>query len=229
MIFELGKEIAFPPPAYAEPDGLLAIGGDLNIDRLLTAYSSGIFPWFNPDDPILWWSPDPRPIFIPGQIRVTKSLRKTINKNTFKITIDKAFKDVLEGCAKTPRRGETATWLTEEMKEAYTHLHLHGYAHSVEAWQNNELVGGLYGISLGKAFFGESMFHSVTNASKVAFYYLSEFLAQQKFHFIDGQVTNPHLLSLGAIEVSREEYLLRLHKAMKFSTEREIWKEGIRF
>ena len=226
MIFELGKEIVFPPPAYAEPDGLLAIGGDLNIDRLLSAYSSGIFPWFNPENPILWWSPDPRPIFIPGQIRITKSLRKTIQKQLFQITFNQAFEQVLEGCAHTPRHGEMTTWLTEEMKEAYIHLHLHGYAHSVETWQNGILVGGLYGVSIGKAFFGESMFHRISNASKVAFYYLSEFLAKHKFLFIDGQVTNPHLLSLGAIEISREEYLLKLHQSNKFKTDRTIWERG---
>ena len=227
MIFEIGKEIAFPPPVYAEPDGLLAVGGDLNIDRLLTAYSSGIFPWFNANDPILWWSPDPRPIFIPGKIKVSKSLRKAIEKNLFQITIDRDFSGVLEGCANTPRHEENATWLTEEMKEAYTLLHNHGYAHSVEAWQNHNLVGGLYGVNIGKAFFGESMFYKVTDASKVAFYHLSEFLAKNDFHFIDGQVSNPHLISLGAMEISREEYLYRLYKSNKFSTNRDIWKEVI--
>lgn len=225
MIFELGKAIAFPPADYAEPDGLLAVGGDLNIDRLIAAYSSGIFPWFNPEDPILWWSPDPRPIFIPGKIRITKSLRRTLAKNLFKITFDNDFQGVLQACAQTPRKGVEATWLTQEMQEAYTLLHEHGYAHSVEAWQNNALVGGLYGVNIGKAFVGESMFHRVTDASKVAFYYLSEFLAAHDFHFIDGQVTNDHLLSLGAIEISREEYLFRLYQSNKHKTDRDIWKE----
>ena len=225
MIFELGQQIAFPPAVYAEPDGLLAFGGDLNIDRLLTAYSSGIFPWFNPDDPILWWSPDPRPLIYPDRMRVTKSLRRTIAKGKFDISFDTDFKAVIENCAKVPRKGQDGTWLTAEMKEAYLNLHKHGYCHSVEARLDGELVGGLYGVALGKAFFGESMFHKVSDASKVAFYYLCKKLNDKEFHFIDGQVSTPHLLSLGAVEVSRDLFLKKLGEALKYPTERDFWSD----
>jgi len=204
----------------------LAIGGDLSVERLLNAYSSGIFPWFNQKDPILWWSPNPRPIIIPGKMRMTKSLAKLIKSNVFSLSIDKSFEAVIEACAKTLREGKAGTWITTEMKNAYVSLHKMGFCHSAEAWKDGKLVGGLYGVALGKAFFGESMFHSESNASKVAFYHLSEFLAINDFHFIDGQVSNPHLISLGAIEIDREDFLRRLQKALKFTTDNKIWKDN---
>lgn len=228
MVFELGDQIIFPPVIYAEEDGLLAVGGDLNVDRLILAYSSGIFPWFNPEDPIMWWSPNPRPIFIPGAIKTSKSLRATIRKKPYEIFIDRDFQGVLEACANTERKGQpSGTWLIDEMQAAYLRLHELGYAHSVEAWKDNQLVGGLYGVNLGKAFFGESMFYRERDASKIAFYHLSEFLKKHDFHFIDGQVTNDHLLSLGAQEISRNEYLKRLEAALKYPTDANIWKQTI--
>jgi leucyl/phenylalanyl-tRNA--protein transferase len=225
MIFELGEHIFFPPPEYSEPDGLLAVGGDLNIDRLILAYSQGIFPWFNPEDPILWWSPDPRPVVVPGKMRVTKNLARLIRRKKFTVTFDREFETVINRCADTFRPGQPGTWLTPQMKEAYINLHNHGYCHSVEVWLDGKLAGGLYGVALGKAFFGESMFHAVTDASKVAFYHLSEYLAAKGFHLIDGQVSTPHLLSLGAVEIPRDKFLIMLREALKFPTDARKWGE----
>lgn len=225
MIFELGKEIAFPPVEYSEDDGLLAFGGDLSVERLLTAYSSGIFPWFNPSDPILWWSPDPRPLFYPNDIKPSKSLRQIIRRKQFKITFDHAFEEVLNACSSVPRNGQYGTWLTKSMKKAYLKLHQMGYCHSVEAWQNDKLVGGLYGVSIGRNFVGESMFHKADNASKVAFFHLNELLKSWDFHFIDGQVSTPHLLTLGAIEVKRTDFIIQLNESLKYPTKDFLWDE----
>ena len=225
MIFPLQSTTSFPPVEYAEPDGLLAYGGDLSVEMLMAAYRNGIFPWYNPDDPILWWSPDPRPLFFPGKIRVTKSLRQVLNKKLFQVTFDWAFMQVMEACAEVPRPGQEGTWLTDEMKKAYEHLHKRDFCHSVEVWQGEELVGGLYGVVVGKSFVGESMFHKVSNASKVGFYYLSELLKSWDFHFIDGQVSTPHLLSLGAQETPRKEFLQMLKLATKEDTQCLPWKE----
>ena len=214
-IFHLPDEIIFPSPELAGKDGLLAIGGDLSEERLLKAYSMGIFPWYTEDSPILWWSPDPRLILIPEELKVSKSLRKVINKGIYKITIDTAFEQVMWSCAEIERKGQDGTWITEEMVEAYLRLHKAGYAHSIESWHGGELVGGLYGIILGKAFFGESMFSKMSNASKVAFVWLVEKLREQGFKLIDCQVTTGHLISLGAREVTRKEFLEMLRDALR--------------
>ncbi len=226
MIYQLTKELIFPSPFEADETGLLAIGGDLNVDRLLLAYSQGIFPWFNPEDPTMWWSPAWRPIFIPGEMKVSKSLKKTIRKNIFEIRMDTAFEQVIRACGDL-RKDEEGTWISEEMIDSYTILHEMGYAHSVEAWQNNQLVGGLYGVALGKAFFGESMFHKVNDASKVAFFALSEKLKDWGFKFIDSQVSNPHLESLGSMEIHRTVFMDMLTQAVKMDALVGKWKYDI--
>ncbi len=223
-IFRLVDDIVFPPPDYADPSGLLAVGGDLSGERLLEAYRLGIFPWYSDDQPILWWSPDPRLVLKLDEFKISRSLRKTINKGVFKVTFDRAFEEVIRACAAAPRTGQRGTWITQEMQEAYIKLHGLGYAHSVEAWCGEELAGGLYGVSLGKAFFGESMFHRRTDASKVALAVLVEKLRDWKFHFIDAQMTTEHLLGLGATEMSRRIFLRRLQSALRHPTKRGKWR-----
>jgi leucyl/phenylalanyl-tRNA--protein transferase len=209
------KGYAFPPVEHAlrEPDGLLAVGGDLAPERILSAYRQGIFPWFSPGQPILWWSPDPRAVLLPEKLKVSRSLRKTINKGSFRVTFDTAFEQVIRACAATPRRGQPGTWITEEMQQAYIHLHRMGHAHSAESWSGDELVGGLYGLRLGRVFYGESMFSRRTDASKVAFVHLVRKLQEEGVVLIDCQVTTDHLLSLGAEEIPRRRFveLLRQH------------------
>lgn len=214
-VFRLTEDLVFPPPALAEEDGLLAVGGDLSRDRILLAYSMGIFPWYSDGSPVLWWSPDPRLVLIPEELKVSRSLSQVIKKGIFSVTIDTAFDRVIRNCAEINRKGQQGTWITEEMIRAYIDLHCAGHAHSVESWQNGELVGGLYGIALGKAFFGESMFAIKSNASKVAFVMLVEYLNKLNFSFIDCQVTTEHLKSLGAKEVDRKKFLQMLKKALK--------------
>ena len=197
----------FPPVenALSEPNGLLVAGGDLTPERLIEAYSKGIFPWFEDDQPILWWSPAPRAVFYPAEFAPSKSLKKTLRKKTFKITFDSAFLEVITSCSK-PRPSGDETWITTDMIDAYTRLHQLGYAHSVEAWEDNNLVGGLYGICLGSIFFGESMFSTKSNASKVAFCALVERCNTNNINLIDCQVANPHLASLGAVDISRATF-----------------------
>jgi len=223
-IFRLVDEPIFPPPDYADASGLLAVGGDLSSERLLEAYRLGIFPWYSDDQPILWWSPDPRLVLRLDEFKVSRSLRKTLRKGVFKVTFDRAFEEVIRGCASVPREHQKGTWITREMKEAYIELHGLGYAHSVEAWCGEELAGGLYGVSLGKAFFGESMFHRKTDASKVALAVLVAKLSDWKFHFIDAQMTTEHLLGLGATEMSRRIFLRRLQSALRHPTKRGKWR-----
>ncbi|RPI37213.1 MAG: leucyl/phenylalanyl-tRNA--protein transferase [Nitrospiraceae bacterium] len=214
-VFRLPEELIFPDPGLAEKNGLLAVGGDLSEDRLLLAYSMGIFPWYSDGSPILWWSPDPRLVLLPGDLIVSRSLRQVIKKGIFTITMNTAFEEVIRNCSEIDRRGQDGTWITEEMVDAYIRLHRAGYAHSVESWHDGELAGGLYGIALGKAFFGESMFAKKSNASKVAFVTLVENLCKLDYHFIDCQVTTEHLKRLGAKEVSRKKFLVMLKRALQ--------------
>ncbi len=213
-VFRLTKDLLFPPPALAEEDGLLAVGGDLSRDRILLAYSMGIFPWYSDGSPVLWWSPDPRLVLIPEELKVSRSLSQVIKKGIFSVTIDTAFDRVIRNCAEINRKGQPGTWITEEMIRAYIDLHCAGYAHSAESWQSGELVGGLYGITMGKAFFGESMFAIKSNASKVAFVTLVGYLKKINFSLIDCQVTTEHLKSLGAKEVDRKKFLQMLREAL---------------
>jgi leucyl/phenylalanyl-tRNA--protein transferase len=211
MVFLLEKRIWFPDPELAEEDGLLAIGGDLSVPRLLAAYMKGVFPWTS--DPITWWSPDPRAIFELDRFHVPRSLAKLVRKGVFQITINKAFQQVIEGCAE-PRPGREDTWITPQFIEAYTQLHKAGHAHSVECWQDGRLVGGIYGVAIGGFFAGESMFHRVPNASKVALHALVEHLRLRHFELFDIQMVTPVTRLLGAIEIPRTEYLQRLRKAV---------------
>lgn len=194
---------AFPclDEALHEPNGLLAVGGDLSPNRLLCAYRRGIFPWFSEGDPVLWWSPDPRTVLFPDKLKISRSLRKTLRRGTFRVTMDQAFAAVIQGCA-APRKDGHGTWITTNMHDAYVHLHELGHAHSVECWDRDTLVGGLYGVSLGRVFFGESMFSRATDASKVALVYLCE----RGYRMIDCQLANPHLQRLGAIDVRRAAF-----------------------
>lgn len=205
----LTKELSFPNIEEASSDGLLAIGGDLSMERLLLAYNSGIFPWFEDGQPVIWWSPNPRMILFPEKFKVSKSLRKTINSEKFKITFNQNFETVIKHCANVPRKDQGGTWITKQMQQAYIALNYGGHAVSVEVWENDKLVGGLYGIDLPqkKVFCGESMFSLVNDASKVAFYHLSEYVKTKDYKFIDCQIYNAHLESLGAEEISRLEFL----------------------
>jgi len=223
-IFRLVDDLVFPPPDYADPSGLLAVGGDLSSDRLLAAYRLGIFPWYSEDQPILWWSPDPRLTLELDEFKVSHSLAKTLRKGVFKVTLDRVFEEVIAACAGVPRDGQKGTWITSEMQAAYIRLHGLGYAHSVETWFEGQLVGGLYGVSLGKAFFGESMFHRHTDASKVALATLVEKLKSWGFRFIDSQMTTEHMLRLGAKELSRRVFLKQLQAALRHPTKRGKWR-----
>lgn len=212
-VFYLHAEPIFPRPALAEPGGLLAVGGDLRLERLVAAYRRGIFPWYDERSPILWWSPDPRPILLPGRVHVSRRLERTLRSGMFSVTLDTDFGGVIRGCAGASRAAGDGTWILPEMIEAYERLHAAGYAHSVEAWLDGELVGGAYGVAIGRAFFGESMFHRATDASKVAFVTLCRHLDGLGFHFIDCQQTTGHLCRFGAVEVTRNEFLRRLEVA----------------
>lgn len=222
-VFRLTKEIIFPPPELAEEDGLLAVGGDLRVERLLLAYSMGIFPWYSDDSPILWWSPDPRLVLLPEDLNVSRSLRQTIKKEIYRTTFDSAFERVIRSCAESPRKDGAGTWITEDMIRAYCRLYEKGFAHSVESWEGDELAGGLYGVALGGVFYGESMFARRSDASKVAFVRLVQRLAQWKFRIVDCQVTTRHLISLGAKEVPRSEFLGIVRKALKLRTPQGRW------
>jgi len=212
------KQIIFPDPNETDEEGLLCYGGDLQPDTLLNAYSLGIFPWYDDFNPILWWSPPMRMIMKPSEMIVSKSLKALIRKNVFEVRFDGNFEAVIKKCAEVKRKNQKGTWITNEMIDAYITLHQLGYAHSVETYQNNELVGGLYGVSLGKAFFGESMFHLLNNASKVAFYHLVKRLIKWDFHFIDAQQNTIHLSNLGAHEIERKDFLFLLNKTLEYDT-----------
>lgn len=217
-IYRLSNDLIFPDPTLAEEDGLLAIEGDLSPDRLLLAYSNGIFPWFSEDEPILWWSPNPRFVLFPKDIRISHSMKKMLKKNTYKVSFNTCFRDVISNCSSL--REETGTWITDEMIEAYCKLNELGFAHSVECWYDNKLVGGLYGVSIGRCFFGESMFSTMSNASKVAFITLSKILEEQNFDLIDCQVHTHHLESLGATHISREVFLDIVKKSTSLKSQK---------
>ena len=222
MIWRLDERLLFPPPAEAEPDGLLAVGGDLRPERLLLAYASGIFPWQG--DPPLWFSPDPRTVLVPGELRVSRSLRRSLARGAYSLRLDTDFAAVIRGCAEVARPGQEGTWIGPEMIEAYTELHRLGFAHSVEAWEGNRLAGGLYGVSLGGAFFGESMFTLRPDASKVAFAALVRQLEAWGFAFVDCQVPSPHLARLGAANWPRARFLRSLEAALRRPTRRGRWR-----
>ncbi|MNI21362.1 Leucyl/phenylalanyl-tRNA--protein transferase [compost metagenome] len=207
MFFQLlADDPAFPDPALAEEDGLLAIGGDLSMERLLIAYSNGIFPWFSEGEPILWYSPHERCVIYPDRIKISKSMKQVLKQGIFRVTLNQAFEEVILNCATTARKGQDGTWITTEMQQAYLNLHQNGYAHSVEVWQDDKLVGGLYGLKINRFFCGESMFSHVSNASKTALIFLSEL----NIDLIDCQLPNDHLISLGAEMISRERYMAML-------------------
>lgn len=212
-IFLIQDNQPFPPVALAleQPNGLLAVGGDLSPERLLDAYRHGIFPWFNADDPILWWSPNPRMVLFPNEFKISHSLRKTLRSGNYEVRTDTAFEQVMRACA-APREGQAGTWILEEMIAAYCALHRRGYAHSVETWMNGELVGGLYGMAIGSMFYGESMFSRRTDASKIAIAHLARQLERDGFGMIDCQMNTPHLASLGAREIPRDEFIRRLQE-----------------
>lgn len=225
MINEKNLYSSFPPleKALDDPNGLLAIGGDLSPQRLIEAYRSGIFPWFNEDEPIFWWSPDPRMVLFPGELKISRSLRKTLHKDCYQIRADTAFTQVMQACA-APRKGQSGTWIHPEMIAAYTALHGMGLAHSVETWIDGELVGGLYGVALGKVFFGESMFSRSTDASKIAFVHLVKQLQYWEFGLIDCQVKTRHLASLGAREISRVSFSQQLGTLINDIAIGDKWK-----
>ncbi len=209
-VFKLTDELVFPPPHLADPDGLLAIGGDLTPERLLLAYSSGLFPWFNEGQPPLWWCPDPRCIFEPGQIHLSKSLLKTLRRQVYRVTSDQNFPAVIRACAAIRQNQGEETWITEQLSASFVALHEMGYAHSIECWKGDGLVGGLYGVCLGQCFFGESMFSSSRDSSKVALAHLLRMAEEKGFELVDCQLPNSHLTSLGAKEIPRADFLARL-------------------
>jgi leucyl/phenylalanyl-tRNA--protein transferase len=209
-VYRLSNELIFPDPHWATSEGLLAVGGDLTPERLVLSYQCGIFPWYGEGEPILWWSPDPRCVLLPENVYVSRRLERVIRQGRFKLTCNRAFPQVVASCADVRVHDGEETWLIAEMQQAYRCLHELGFAHSIEAWCDDELVGGLYGVALGRFFFGESMFHTQTNASKVVLAQLARYLERQGFVLLDCQVPNPHLFSMGANEISRRDFLQRL-------------------
>ena len=223
-VYLLPEEPFFPPVEEAEPDGLIAIGGDLSAERLIQAYASGIFPWFMEDDDIFWYSPDPRMVMFPEHFRIPHSLERIIRSNLFSVKFDSSFDQVIRECANAPRPGQDGTWINQRFIDGYVKVHDLGYAHSVAVFYQDELVGGLYGVSIGAAFFGESMFFKMNNASKVAFCALVDRCKQYGFRFIDCQVETSHLRSLGASLLDREKYMLMLGEALTKKTVMGPWK-----
>ncbi len=227
-IFWLTDEISFPDPHLASEEGILAVGGDLSVERLLLAYKIGLYPWFNPEDPILWWCPDPRFVVFPNEVKISKSMRPYFNQKKYTVTFDQNFKDVINGCQKIPRKGQTgSTWLTDTLKSSFIALHEMGICHSVEIWKEDELVGGLYGISMGKCFFGESMFAKAPNASKFGFITLAQKLEEKGYWFIDCQQPTDHLKRLGARGIPRAEFLSYLSKNEEEETKIGNWNDWL--
>jgi leucyl/phenylalanyl-tRNA--protein transferase len=223
-LYRLGDKVGFPPAERAGRAGLLAVGGDLSPRRLLCAYGRGIFPWYGPGEPILWWSPAPRFVLFPGEFHRGATLRKILSRGDFLFTRDRAFLEVIDGCAR-PRPGQPGTWITRDMRDAYVELHRLGYAHSLEAWRDGSLAGGIYGLSLGRCFFAESMFHYESDASKAALSALAELLAGWDFSFIDCQLPTPHLAAWGGRSIPRRRYLQLLRSALRSRTLRGDWGE----
>lgn len=205
----------FPDIETADNDGLLAVGGDLSEERLIMAYKNGIFPWYSNGQPILWWCPDPRMVLYTKEVKISKSMQKVMNDGQFQFSIDRAFEEVMLNCAHVDRKGEHGTWITDEIMQAYAGLHQNGNAHSVEVWQGQELVGGLYGVSLGSMFFGESMFHKVSNASKAGFIHFAQWGAKHGIDIIDCQIESDHLSSLGARNIPRKEFNFQMKAAIQ--------------
>ena len=224
MISLLHKNTPFPPveQALRQPNGLLAAGADLSPTRLLEAYRSGIFPWFSDGDPILWWSPDPRMVLFPAEFKISRTLRKTLLRGQYQMRCDTAFEQVMRACSQ-PRDGQNGTWIQEEVIAAYLRLHKAGYAHSIETWMDGELVGGLYGVSMGRMFYGESMFSRKTDASKIALAYLAAQLKRWNVGMIDCQMNTPHLASLGAREITRKEFIIRLQELIHYPNLSSPW------
>ncbi len=223
MTQQTDKKIVFPDPSNANKDGLLAVGGDLSVHTLIQAYSKGIFPWYDDTSPIIWWSPDPRFILIPEQLLISKSLAQTIKSKKIEYSMDTAFEKVIHACSAVERKGQEGTWITPEMEQAYIDLHHKGYAHSVETFHKGKLVGGLYGVSLGAIFFGESMFQEMKDASKVALFHLVQQLRQWDFDFIDVQIPSDHMKKLGAKEIPRNEFLKMLEQGLEKPTRKGKW------
>lgn len=222
-VYQLSEEHVFPSPHLAAKEGLLAVGGDLTQARLLLAYSLGIFPWFSEGEPILWWSPDPRLVLYPDELKISKSLSKIIKKEVFRISVDSAFEQVIQDCARVRLENGERTWIVDDMVKAYCRLHESGFAHSIEAWEGDYLAGGLYGVSLGRSFFGESMFTRVSNASKVAFVALVKYLRSLDFSMIDCQIPTGHLIRFGAREIPRTRYLKELGESLLSPTLKGKW------
>jgi leucyl/phenylalanyl-tRNA---protein transferase len=225
-VYRLPEAILFPPVDHAEKSGLLAVGGDLSPERLLAAYQEGIFPWYGDGEPILWWSPDPRFVLFPDELRISRSMRQFLKKGLVRITFDRAFLEVISACRRS-RPGQDGTWITPEMRAAYCALHDLGYAHSVEVWQGDVLAGGLYGVSLGRAFFGESMFSAAPNASKAALITLVSHLRERGFDLIDCQVETGHLAGLGARPIPRRDFCALLQQSLCRETLRGNWGEWL--
>ena len=223
-LFQLSQDIHFPPPELAEPDGLLAIGGDLSPARLLAAYRLGIFPWFSDNEPILWWSPAPRLVLLPEKFHLPKRLARTIRKQIFTVTADTSFKQVITSCAELRKESEAGTWITDDMREAYIRLHELGFAHSIECWYEDHLAGGLYGVSLDRIFFGESMFCRRTDASKVALATLIQNTETLNIRAIDCQMTTAHLQRFGAEECSRDQFMEILEQFIQTITPQKRWR-----
>jgi leucyl/phenylalanyl-tRNA--protein transferase len=223
LLREVVRALPFPDPGAADEQGLLAYGGDLSAERLLSAYAQGVFPWYE-SGPILWFSPDPRLVLLPGELHVGRSLAKTLRNARYELRLDTSFEAVIRNCAETPRSGQSGSWITPEMLEAYCGLHELGFAHCVEAWEEGQLVGGLYGVSLGASFFGESMFAHRDDASKVAMVWLVRQLEAWDFDFVDCQVTTDHLLRFGAHEWSRKRFLEALTRTLEAATRRGQWR-----
>ena len=222
-VYALNEELVFPHPSLANEDGLLAVGGDLSPQRIVLAYANGIFPWYSEGRPLAWWCPRPRLVLTPSELRVGRTLRKTIKRRRYRITFDEAFSEVMAACATVPREGQDGTWITKDLTAAFVELHRRGLAHSVEAWEDDVLVGGLYGLSMGRVFFGESMFADRPDASKVAFVHLVRQLAAWNFEMVDCQVVTDHLVRFGAVSIELDTFLERLEHGLVADTRYGPW------